>query len=87
MYLFGTRLTDHFDNLARRGAAYDRVIDDNDPLPAEKFAHRIELDLNTKVADSLGRLYECSADIVVTNQTELERDTGLLRVPHGGRHA
>src|SRR5215831_8980409 len=80
MDLFGTGITDHFDDLAARRPPNQRVIDHDDPLLLQHFWHRVELYLHAEVPDRLFRFDERPSDIVIPDQTGLERDPRPLRV-------
>src|SRR5213078_648609 len=73
-------LLEHADDLFRRRAAHDRVVDQHHALSRHELAYRIELHLHAEVADGLFRLDERPADIVVTYEAELEGDARFQRV-------
>jgi len=72
----------HLDDLAARGAAHDRVVDDDHPLALDHRAHRVELELDAEVADRLARLDEGAPDVVVADQPGVE---GCRRPPRSER--
>src|SRR5215470_5745789 len=80
MDLFGTGITDHFDDLAARRPPNQRVIDHDDPLPLQHFRYRVELHLHAEVPDRLFRLDERPSDIMIAEQTGLKRDSRPPRV-------
>src|SRR5215510_15249037 len=80
VYFFGACCTDHFYDLSACCSANDGIVDENHSLACQEFLYRIELHLYAKIANSGFRLDERPPDIVVTNQTECERDSRLLRV-------
>ena len=68
MHLARPGLADHAHDLARGGAAHDRVVDQHDALALEHLAHRVELELDAEVPDRLLRLDEGAPDVVVADQ-------------------
>src|SRR2546426_9092875 len=73
--------TDHRDDLPAGGAPHDRVVDQHHSLVLQERAHRVQLQLHAEMADGLARLDEGAPDVVVSHQTELQRDLRLLREP------
>ena len=55
----------HRDDLPGRGAAHDRVIDDDQPLAVDDLAQRVELELDAALAQFLVGLDEAAADVAV----------------------
>ena len=80
-------LLQHAHNLLRGGAAHDRVVDEHDALPGHNLPDRIQLHLHAEVADGLLRLDERPPDVVIADQSELERNAGFLRVAERGEEA
>src|SRR5690606_19624776 len=83
VHLLGARVADHLHDLAARGAADDRVIDDDDAPAAQYVRDGAELQLDAEVADRLLGLDEGAADVVAADQAELEGDVGPLGVTEG----
>src|ERR1700689_5075713 len=75
----------HAHNLAAGGSADDGVVDQNNALALKQIAHRIQLELDPKVAHALLRLNERAPHIVVADEPEVERDSTLRRVSQSGR--
>ena len=80
-------LAQHADDLARRGAAHDRVVDDDDALALDVLAQRIELDAHAAAALLLARLDERAADVTVLHEPVAVRDARLARVALRGGHS
>ncbi len=75
-------------DLARGGAAHDRVVDRARPAcPRSTLAHRVQLDLHAEGADRLLGLDEGAAHVVVADQPPLEGQAALLRVAERRAHA
>ncbi len=72
-------LAHHAHDLARGGAAHDRVVDQHDAPALEHVAHRVELDADAHRAQALARLDEGAADVVVADQAPLEGQPALPR--------
>src|SRR5262245_41798185 len=64
---------EHPDDLAARGPAHDRVVDDHDAPPLEHLPHGIELHLDAEMADPLLGLDERAPHVVVPDQAHLVR--------------
>ena len=64
---------EHLDDLARRVAADDRVVDDDDALPGD-LRERVELQPDALLAERLVGLDERAADVAVLDQPLAERD-------------
>src|SRR4051812_34462783 len=86
MHFAGTGIAHHADDLFRRGAAHQRVVDQDDALAFDRGAVRRMLHAHAEFAHALGRLDEGAADIVVTDDAELERHAGMLAVADRGGH-
>ncbi len=80
MHLRRSRRSHHPHNLPRSSPANDRVVDQDDALPFQQRAHRIQLHPHAKVAHPLLRLDKRPPNIVVTNQPKVERNSGLRRI-------
>src|SRR4051794_39861859 len=87
MHFAGTGIAHHADDLFRRGAAHQRVVDQDDALAFDRGAVGRMLHAHAEFAHALGRLDEGAADIVISDDPEFERHTGKLTVAKGGRHA
>ena len=74
------------DDLARRVAADDRVVDDDDAL-ARDLGERVELQPDALLAQPLVGLDERAADVAVLDQALAERDAGRAREADRGRRA
>ena len=70
-------LAQHRHDLLRRRAAHDRVVDDDEPLAADRVGQRVELQLHAAVAQRLRRLDERAADVVVLVEAVAVRDARL----------
>ncbi len=75
----------HRDEAARGGAAHDRVIDHDDALSAEHFAHGVVLDLHLGVASGLRGLDEGASHVVIADERELEGQARCLGEAERGR--
>src|ERR1043165_5429982 len=56
------------------------------PLSLQHLSHGIELHLDAKMANRLFRFDEGTADIVIPNQPEFERNSRPLGIAERGRH-
>src|SRR5581483_10847749 len=77
----------HANDLSARGAAHDRVVHDDHALAFEHLALRVELDLDAEVTDRLLRLDEGSADVVIADEPEFQREARFFGVADRRRHA
>ena len=68
VHLARAGLPDHLHDLARRRPAHDRVVDEDDALALDDFAHRVQLHLDAEVPDRLLGLDERAADVVVAHE-------------------
>ena len=84
MDLLGPGLFQAGDAGLARGAADDRVVHDDDALPAHEVADEVELHPDVEVPDELRRLEETPADVMVPHEGHLERDAALQRVAERG---
>ena len=80
MHFAGAGVADHLHQLFAGGAPHQRVVYDDDLLPLEHFAHRVELDLDLGAADLLRRMNERAPDVVVADQRVLELQPRLFRI-------
>src|SRR5439155_1655516 len=80
------RLADHVYELAARRAAHDRVVDHDDASLIEHLPQRIQFHLDAEVADRARRLDESPSDVVVADETHLERQARFLGVADRRRH-
>src|SRR5271170_1999666 len=86
MYFAGAGAANHFDDLDRGGAAHDRIIDQDDPLPGQIGAAGIVFQPYAEVADLFGRLDEGPPDIMVADNPQLERQPRFLGIAECRRH-
>src|ERR1700686_4273146 len=77
----------HADDLIRGGAAHEAVIYQDDALAFDRGAVGIMLHAHAEFAYALRRLNEGAADVVVSDDAELERHAGMLAVADRGGHA
>ena len=68
MHLDGARLAQHPHQRPLGVAAHDRVVDDDQPLAADDFLERVELEPDAQLADGLRRLDERAPDVGVLRQ-------------------
>ena len=73
MHLARARVEQHRHDLARRVAAHDRVVDDDDALAGD-LGERVELQPDALLAQALLGLDERPADVAVLDQPLAERD-------------
>src|SRR4051812_42088862 len=84
MHFAGTGIAHHADDLFRRGAAHQRVVDQDDALAFDRRAVGRMLHAHAEFAHALGRLNEGAADIMVADDAEFERHAGMLAVADCG---
>ena len=87
MHFLGARVAHHANDLLAGGAAHDGIVDQHHALARQHMAHRIQLQLHAEVAHPLLRLDEGAANVVVADQSELQRNAALMREAHGRGHA
>ena len=78
MHLGRARVEEHRDELPRRVAADDRVVDDHEPLAGD-LGERVELQSDALLAQLLVGLDEGAADVAVLDQPLAVRDPGRAR--------
>src|SRR5438094_1209282 len=81
VYLRRAGVAQHADDLARRVAAPDRVVDDDEPLAADDLGKRVELQPQAVLAQLLAGLDERPRDVAVLDEAV------VLRQPGRPRHA
>ena len=86
MHLGRTRVEEHRHELARRVAAHDRVVDDDDP-PSCDLVERVELEPDSLFPHRLIGLDERPRDVAVLDQRLAEGDAGRLGVSDRSRCA
>ena len=86
MHLGRARLEEHRHDLPGGRAADDRVVDDDDALPAH-LGQRVELHADPVLAQSLVGLDERPPDVAVLDQALLEGDPARAREADRGRRA
>ncbi len=62
----------------RSGAAHDRVVHHHNTFPRDHFLDQIQFHSHIEIANELGWLQKCSADIVVPYECVLERNLQLF---------
>ena len=70
----GASRPDHLYDFPACRSADEGVIDEDHALSFQQVPHWIELHFDTEMPDRLARFNECSANVVVANQAEGERD-------------
>ena len=83
--LRGAGAADQPHQLPQRGAADDRVLDDDHPLALEDPGHRVELQVDLQVPLGLAGIDERAADVVAPDEADLEPDVRRLGVPQRRR--
>ena len=78
---------EHIDDFDRGRASHDGVIDQNHALAFDETAVGVVFQLNAQMPDMVGRLDECTSDIVVADDSKIEGDFAFLGIADGGRHA
>ena len=68
VHLGRARFAQQRDDLARRGAAHDRVVDDDQPLALDVVAQRVQLEPHVGAALLLVRLDERAPDVAVLHE-------------------
>src|SRR5882762_5679693 len=84
---FCADLADHADDLAAGGATDDEIVDQNHALAFEQATNGIELELHAEITNSLRRLDEGAADVMIANQAHAEGNFRFKRVADSCRHA
>ena len=69
----------HLDDLARRVAAHDRVVDDDQPLAGDDLRQRVELQPQAVLAQLLPRLDERARDVAVLDEAVVLRQAAGAR--------
>src|ERR1700749_1163008 len=80
----GAGIAYHLHDFFRSRAAYNGVIHKNDTLAREQCAIGIVLFADAEIADAVRRLDEGTADIMVADDTQIERQLRLFRKTDGG---
>ena len=87
MHFARARAAHHADDLARGGAAHDRIVHQNHALAFQQMAHRVQLQLDAEVANGLRRLDERAAHVVIADQRLAERNARFGGIADGGGDA
>src|SRR5664279_1698134 len=74
VHFLGAGVAHHSDDLPAGRATNYRIVDQHDSLTLDNMSHRIQLETYTEIADSLLRLDERAAHVVIANQSELNGD-------------
>src|SRR5687768_9986228 len=77
----------HLHDLARGGAAHDRVVDQHDALAGHHGAIGRMFHAYAMVTDRLGRLDEGAPDVVISDDAVLEGNPGLPGIADPGWNA
>jgi len=72
---------DHANDFSTGCPADDGVVDEDDTLPFEQVADRVQLEADAEVADALLGLDEGTADVVVADEAEAEADAAFFAYP------
>ncbi len=73
------RVAQHLHDLARRVAAHDRVVDDDEPLAADDLGQRVELHPQAVLAQLLAGLDEGPRDVAVLDEAVVLRQPARAR--------
>src|SRR5438105_3961697 len=87
VHFFGTCGPHHLHNLAAGGAPDDGIVDQYDPFARKQMLDRIQLNLYAEVSNTGFRLDKGSANVVIADQAESERDAALLSETDSGGNA
>ena len=87
VHLAGARVAQHLHDLARRVAAHDRVVHDDDALARDDLGQRVELQPQAVLAQLLAGLDEGARDVAVLDQPVVLREPGRAREAARGRVA
>ena len=87
MHFRGAGIAHHRHDLARRGAAHDRIIDKHDPLALDRRRIGVVLQLHRIGAAFLRRLDKGPADIMVADDPEVEGNPRFFRIAKRRRYA
>ena len=79
MHLERARVAQHLDDLARRVAAHDRVVDDDEAPAADDLRQRVELQPQAVLAQLLAGLDERARDVAVLDEAVVLRAAPLAR--------
>src|SRR4029077_19823111 len=85
--LAGAGVAHHADDLFRRGAAHERIVDQDDALAFDGGTVGGMLHAHPELAHALGRLDEGAADVMVSDDAKFKRHPGILTVADCRRHA
>ena len=77
----------HLHDFLRGRAPHDRIVHQHHALALKLRPIGIVLEAHAQMPDAVRRLDEGAADIVVADDTELERQTRGMGEPQRGRHA
>ena len=81
------RPSHHGDDFARCGAAHDTIIDEYDRFASDSRCISAMFEFNAILSSRVGRLDECSADIVISDDTEIEGYSGFFSETESGGDA
>src|SRR5579862_3028940 len=87
MHFTGARISHHLNDLHRRRAAHDRIVDQHNAFAGHYGAIGAVFEPHAKLADVLGWLDKRPPHIVVPDDAQLVGNARLLRVADGGRYS
>ena len=79
VHLAGAGVAQHLHDLARRVAAHDRVVDDDEALARDDLGQRVELQPQAVLAQLLAGLDEGARDVAVLDEAVVLREAGRAR--------
>ena len=85
MHLARARVAQHLHDLARRVAAHDRVVDDDEALARHDLGQRVELQPQAVLAQLLAGLDERARDVAVLDEAVVLGQPAGARVARGRR--
>ena len=85
VHLARARVAQHLHDLARRVAAHDRVVDDDEALAGDDLGQRVELHPQAVLAQLLARLDERARDVAVLDEAVVLRQPAARARSRGRR--
>ena len=83
----GTGGAHHFYDFPACRTPDNRVVDEHHALAREQIFDGIQFHFDTEMANLDFRLDKCAAHVMISNQSEREWNSRLLRVSNGSRYA
>ena len=87
MYFFRAGCPKHVDQFPGCSTSHDRVVNHDHTFFLQDSPDRIELDSHVEISDLLKRMDEGSSDVVIPDETDVQRHSQFLGISESSRIA